>query len=78
MPALWRCRNDFNSALHEIDPNSEYISANEPKPNPVDTYRPNKVFCKKTFFMNVNVRYKFSQFIECTRLNYTIITYYIC
>ena len=39
MPALWRCINYLKiSVLHNIDPNSKYISANEPKPNPGYTY----------------------------------------
>ena len=36
MPAVWPAENYY--AHHKIFPNSEYISANEPKPNPGERY----------------------------------------
>ena len=54
---LYKCQpsgcaemNRNNSDLHKIDPISEYITPNESKPNPLDTYRPNAVFCLKKVF----------------------------
>ena len=47
MPALWRAE-DY-CAHHKIVPNSEYISANEPKPNPGERYDAVQYFERKIY-----------------------------
>ena len=37
--------SENNIAINKIDPNSENITPNETKPNPLDTCRPNEVSC---------------------------------
>ena len=37
------------SPLHIIDRNLEYISPNDPKPNPMDTYGPGALHCQNFY-----------------------------